>query len=72
MLDGQTTCTCDQKFSEVLDGHWLININRTYSVRMITRLPKGMIKISIVENSFEGAFSDIDVIACIRSTIVSH
>jgi lambda repressor-like predicted transcriptional regulator len=72
VLDGQTTYICDQKFTDVLDGHWLINIDGTYSVRLITRLPKGMIKISNAENSFECAFSDIDVIACIRSTTVSH
>jgi lambda repressor-like predicted transcriptional regulator len=72
VIDGQTTYICDQKFTDVLDGHWLINIDGTYSVRLITRLPKGMIKISTAENSFECAFPDIDVIACIRSTTVSH
>ncbi|HHA1952728.1 helix-turn-helix domain-containing protein [Enterobacter ludwigii] len=70
--DGRTTYICDQNFTEVLDGHWLINIDGTYSVRLITRLPKGMIKVSTAENSFECAFSDIEVIACIRSTTVSH
>ncbi|MFA9593616.1 phage repressor protein CI [Citrobacter telavivensis] len=70
--DGRTTYICDQKFTEVLDGHWLINIDGTYSVRLITRLPKGMIKISTAENSFECAFADIEVIACIRSTTVTY
>lgn len=50
--EGRTTYICDQKFAEVLDGHWLININGTYSGRLITRLLKGMIKISTSENSF--------------------
>lgn len=70
--DGLVTYICDQKFSEVLDGHWLINIDGTYSIRKITKLPKGMIKITSTENSFECAFSDIEVVACIRSTIVSN
>jgi len=70
--DGRTTYICDQKFTEVLDGHWLINIDGTCSVRLITRLPKGMIKISTAENSFECAFADIEVIACIRSTTVTY
>ncbi|MGS2873845.1 hypothetical protein [Enterobacter huaxiensis] len=56
----------------MFDAHWLINIVRTYSVRLIIRLPKGMIKISTTDNNFECAFSDKDVIACIRSTTVSH
>lgn len=72
VLDGPATYICEQKFAEVLDGQWLININGTYSIRLITRLPKGMLKISTAENSFECAFSDIEVIACIRSTTVSH
>ncbi|MCS5949792.1 hypothetical protein LNO88_08515 [Klebsiella pneumoniae subsp. pneumoniae] len=32
----------------------------------MTKLPKGMIKITTTENSFECAFSDIEVVACIR------
>ena len=63
---------CDQKFSDVLDGYWLINIDGTYSVRQITRLPKGMINIRSKETYFECAFSDIEVVACIRSTIISN
>ncbi|MEG2043278.1 MAG: hypothetical protein RR068_19500 [Hafnia sp.] len=63
---------CEQKFTEVLDGHWLINIDGTYSIRLITRLPKGMIKISTADNSFECAFADIEVIAYVRSTTVSN
>ncbi|WP_435929667.1 phage repressor protein CI [Dryocola sp. BD613] len=70
VVDGRTTYICDQKFTDVLDVHWLINIDGTYSVRLITRLPKGMIKISTAENSFECAFSDIEVIASVRSTTV--
>lgn len=72
VLDGPTTYICEQKFAEVLDGHWLINIDGTYSIRLITRLPKGMIKISTADNSFECAFSDIEVIAYVRSTTVSN
>ncbi|HAV1790723.1 phage repressor protein CI [Enterobacter mori] len=72
VLDGLTTYICEQKFAEVLDGHWLINIDGTYSIRLITRLPKGMIKISTANNSFECAFSDIEVIANVRSTTVSN
>lgn len=72
IIDNRITYICDQKFTEVMDGYWLINIDGNYSVRLITRLPKGMIKISTAENSFECAFSDIEVIACVRSTTVSN
>ncbi|WP_349628214.1 hypothetical protein [Enterobacter sp. 120016] len=41
-----------QKFTKVLDAHLLINIDWAYSVRLIIRLPKGMIKISTMENNF--------------------
>ncbi|WP_338157536.1 hypothetical protein [Enterobacter quasiroggenkampii] len=50
--DGRTTYISCQKITEVLDAHWLINIDGTYSVRLITRLQKGMIKVSTAENSF--------------------
>jgi hypothetical protein len=56
----------------VSDGHWLINIDESNSVKLIARLPKGMIKISTVENSFECALSDIEVNTWIRSTTVTH
>ncbi|UYU33123.1 phage repressor protein CI [Siccibacter colletis] len=70
--DGRTIYICDRKFTEVLDGHLLINVDGSYSVSLITRLPKGMIKIPTAKNSFECAFSDIEVIVSIRSTTVSY
>ncbi|MFU0885899.1 hypothetical protein ACM26S_07715 [Kluyvera sichuanensis] len=72
VLDDLATYICEQAFAEVLDGHWLIIIDGTYSIRLITRLSKGMIKISTAENSFECAFFDIKVFASVRSTIVSN
>ncbi|MGL5967791.1 MAG: hypothetical protein ACRCZ6_11615 [Kluyvera sp.] len=70
VCDGTTTYICDQKFTEMSDGHWLINIDGTYSVRLIAKLSRGIINISTAVNSFECALSDMEVIACIRSTTV--
>ncbi|MDH6633347.1 UNVERIFIED_ORG: hypothetical protein M2355_002638 [Lelliottia amnigena] len=72
VLDGPTTYICEQNFAEVLDGHWLINIDETYSIRLITRLPKGLIKVSASDSAFECAFSDIKFIAQIRSKTISY
>ncbi|WP_395301568.1 hypothetical protein [Enterobacter sp. ECC-175] len=41
----------DQKLIKVLDRHYLINSDGNHSVRMITRLPIGMIKISAAEDN---------------------
>lgn len=71
VLDGTTTYICDQKFNEVLDGHWLINIDGSFSVRKIIRLPKGMINVSTTDNNFDCALSDIDFIAHVRTTTVA-
>jgi len=69
VIDGATTYICDKKFGEVLDGHWLINIDGTYSIRSIIRLPKGRIKISSLDDSFECNFSDIEIVARIELLI---
>ncbi|HHW0229360.1 TPA: phage repressor protein CI [Escherichia coli] len=61
--DGLMTYICDQNITDVLDGHWLINIDETYSIRHITRLPKKVIKVSSSINSFECGFSDINFVA---------
>lgn len=72
LIDNSTIYICEKQFTDVLDGQWLINVDGTYSVRFITRLPKGMIKVSTSENSFECQFSDIEIIAYIRSTTFSN
>jgi hypothetical protein len=46
LLDGPTTYICEQKFAEVLNGHGLINIDGTYSIRLITRCPRICLKFS--------------------------
>lgn len=71
ILDSPITYICEQKFKEVSDGHWLINIDGSFSVRKITRLPKSMVNISTIDNNFNCALTDIEFIAHVRSTIVS-
>lgn len=71
VLENSITYICEQKFSEVSDGHWLINIDGSFSVRKITRLPKSMVNVSTVDNNFDCALTDIEFIAHVRSTIVA-
>lgn len=67
VIDGSAVYICEKRFQEVLDGQWLISIDGACSIRAIARLPKGLIKISTSESSFDCAFSDIEIIARVRS-----
>lgn len=68
--DGVTTYVCERQFSNVQDGYWLVNIEDSFSIRHITRLPKSMIKVSTATSNFECDISDIEFIALIRSSTV--
>lgn len=72
VLESSTTYICEQKFNEVSDGHWLINIDGSFSVRQITRLPKSKVRVSTVASNFDCTLSDVEFVASVRSTIVSN
>ncbi|MET3701155.1 phage repressor protein CI [Citrobacter sp. UYEF32] len=72
VLENSITYICEQKFNDILDGHWLISIDGSFSVRKITKLPKSMVNVSTVDNNFDCALTDIEFIAHARSTIVAN
>lgn len=53
----------DQKFAEVFDGEWLVNIEGKSSIRTLTRIPIGKVRVSGVGMAFDCALDDIDVLA---------
>ncbi|HBM3076871.1 TPA: phage repressor protein CI [Klebsiella oxytoca] len=52
----------DQKFAEVFDGEWLVNIEGKTSIRTLTRIPIKKVRVSGVGMAFDCALEDIDVI----------
>ncbi|EQB1746944.1 MULTISPECIES: phage repressor protein CI [Citrobacter] len=52
----------DQKFAEVFDGEWLVNIEGKASIRTLTRIPVKKVRISGVGMAFDCALEDINVL----------
>ena len=52
----------DQKFAEVFDGEWLVNIEGKNSIRTLTRIPIKKVRVSGVGMAFDCSLDDIQVI----------
>ncbi len=52
----------DQKFADVYDGEWLVNIEGKNSIRTLTRIPIKKVRISGVGMAFDCALADINVL----------
>lgn len=52
----------DQKFSEVFDGKWLVNIEGKSSIRTLTRIPVKKVRVSGIGMAFDCALEDINVL----------
>lgn len=52
----------DQKFVEVFDGEWLVNIEGKASIRTLTRIPVKKVRVSGVGMAFDCALEDINVL----------
>lgn len=51
------------KFDEVTDGKWLVEIEGKTSVRDLTRIPVGKVRVSGVGMAFDCGIDEIGVIA---------
>lgn len=52
----------DQKFAEVFDGEWLVNIEGKTSIRTLTRIPIKKVRVSGVGMAFDCSLEDIEII----------
>lgn len=52
----------DQKFAEVFDGEWLVNIEGKTSIRTLTRIPVKKVRVSGIGMAFDCALEDIEII----------
>lgn len=59
------------KFDEVTDGKWLVEIEGKTSVRDLTRIPVGKVRVSGVGMAFDCGIDEIGVIAKIKTVILN-
>ncbi|ENZ9094255.1 MAG TPA: phage repressor protein [Enterobacter asburiae] len=52
----------DQKFAEVFDGEWLVDIEGKASIRTLTRIPVKKVRVSGVGMAFDCSLEDISVL----------
>lgn len=62
VLDEKAQYILDQKFAEVFDGEWLVNIEGKTSIRTLTRIPVKKVRVSGIGMAFDCALEDIEVI----------
>jgi hypothetical protein len=60
--DAKAQYILDQKFAEVFDGEWLVNIEGKASIRTLTRIPVKKVRVSGVGMAFDCALEDINVL----------
>ncbi|WFV07158.1 phage repressor protein CI [Citrobacter freundii] len=60
---------CDKEFHLVRDGKWLVSIDKEFSFRELTRLPKNKILVSCGNKEFECSLGDIDIIGSVILSI---
>jgi phage repressor protein C with HTH and peptisase S24 domain len=59
----------DQSFSEVYDDDWLVEVEGKTSIRTLTRIPVGKVRISGVGMAFDCAIDDIKIIGRVVLTV---
>jgi len=61
----------EQKFEEVFDGEWLVNIEGKTSIRTLTRIPVKKVRVSGVGVAFDCNIEDIEIIGRVVMTITN-
>ncbi|AYA05556.1 phage repressor protein [Rahnella aquatilis] len=61
VIDGSTQFIVEQKFPEIYDGEWLVDIEGKVSIRTLTRVPVKRVRVSGVGMAFDCNLDDIIV-----------
>ncbi|EOH0854463.1 phage repressor protein CI [Salmonella enterica subsp. enterica serovar 50:k:e,n,x,z15] len=69
VIDNTMQYIVDQNFTEVYDDDWLVEVEGKTSVRTLTRIPVGKVRVSGVGMAFDCAIDDIVVIGRVVLTI---
>jgi len=62
---GKTQYIVDRHYTSVADGKWLVDIEGSISIRNLSRIPVGRVKVTGGETEFECAVTDISVIGAV-------
>lgn len=63
VIDKMRTFIIDMDFNEITDGEWLVEIEGKKSIRHLTRIPIGKVKVASSESNFVCELNDIKVLA---------
>ncbi|ALE95368.1 Bacteriophage CI repressor helix-turn-helix domain protein [Serratia marcescens] len=63
ITEGTQYIVAEQKFSDVTDGTWLVEIEGQASIRDLARIPIGKVRVSNPSATFECSLEDIKVLA---------
>lgn len=63
VIDNMRTFIIDMDFNEITDGEWLVEIEGKKSIRHLTRIPIGKVKVASSESNFVCELNDIKVLA---------
>ncbi len=69
VIDGLSQYIVDKHFTEVYDDVWLVDVEGKTSVRTLTRIPVGKVRVSGVGMAFDCGIDDIKIIGRIVLTI---
>ncbi|MHC0435074.1 phage repressor protein CI [Klebsiella aerogenes] len=69
ILDGTAQYVIEQRFSEVYDDEWLVEIEGKVSIRTLTRIPVKKVRVSGVGMAFDCSIDDIKIIGRVILTI---
>jgi len=69
VLDGLVQYIVDQSFTEVYDDSWLVVVEGKTSIRTLTRIPVGKVRVSGVGMAFDCGIDDIKIIGRVVLTI---
>jgi len=62
LLDEKIQYIIDQKFNDIYDGQWLVNIEGKVSIRNLVRIPIRKVRVSGVGMAFDCSLDDIEII----------
>ncbi|MFK8257786.1 phage repressor protein CI [Erwinia sp. AnSW2-5] len=68
IVEGHQQFIAEQAFSEILDGDWLVSLEGQVSIRSLTRIPPGRVRVANGQQQFECGLNELTPLARIVIT----